>query len=130
MIEETIRSFLAARLDVPVRLSVPTPAPARFVVVEKTGSGYEDGIYSATIAVQSYGPAATSHDGTLDAAKLNELVKAAMQDADNLPQLVRCDLYSTTISPTPPENDPAIRPFSAWCITDRKEPFLWQMQRT
>ena len=83
MIEETIRSFLAARLDVPVRLSVPTPAPARFVVVEKTGSGYEDGIYSATIAVQSYGP-----------AKLNELVKAAMQDADNLPQLVRCDLYS------------------------------------
>lgn len=63
MIEETIRSFLAERLDVPVRLSVPTPAPARFVVVEKTGSGYEDGIYSATIAVQSYGPAATSHDG-------------------------------------------------------------------
>ena len=100
MIEETIRSFLAERLDVPVRLSVPTPAPARFVVVEKTGSGCEDGIYSATIAVQSYGPAATSHDGTLDAAKLNELVKAA------------------------------IRPFSAWCITDRKEPFLWQMQRT
>lgn len=94
MIEETIRSFLSERLDVPVRLSVPTPAPARFVVVEKTGSGYEDGIYSATIAVQSYGPAATSHDGTLDAAKLNELVKAAMQDADGLPQLVRCDLYS------------------------------------
>lgn len=94
MIEETIRSFLAERLDVPVRLSVPTPAPARFVVVEKTGSGCEDGIYSATIAVQSYGSAATSHDGTLDAAKLNELVKAAMQDADGLPQLVRCDLYS------------------------------------
>ena len=62
--------------------------------VEKTGSGCEDGIYNATIAVQSYGPAATSHDGTLDAARLNELVKAAMQDADNLPQLVRCDLYS------------------------------------
>ena len=73
MIEETIRSFLAERLDVPVRLSVPTPAPARVVGVEKTGSGYEDGIHSATIAVQSYGPAATSHDGTLDAAKLNEL---------------------------------------------------------
>lgn len=90
MIEETIRSFLAERLDVPVRLSVPTPAPARFVVVEKTGSGYEDGIYSATIAVQSYGPAATSHDGTLDAAKLNELVKAAMQAADTLPEVISC----------------------------------------
>ena len=128
MIEETIRSFLSERLDVPVRLSVPTPAPARFVVVEKTGSGYEDGIYSATIAVQSYGPAATSHDGTLDAAKLNELVKAAMQDACR--SLCAATFIPTTISQTPPASDPAIRPFSAWCITDRKEPFLWQMQRT
>lgn len=92
MIEEIIRNFLAQRLDVPVRLSVPAPAPARFVVVEKTGSGYDDGLYSAVLAVQSYGPAATSHDGTLDAAKLNELVKAAMQDADSLPQLARCEL--------------------------------------
>lgn len=94
MIEETIRSFLAERLDVPVRLSVPTPAPARFVVVEKTGSGYEDGIYSATIAVQSYGPAATSHDGTLGAAQLNEQIKAAMQAADTLPEVVSCDLVT------------------------------------
>lgn len=94
MIEQIILEFLTARLDVPVRLSVPTPAPARFVVVEKTGSGYEDGIYSVTIAVQSYGPDARDHDGTLDAAKLNALVKAAMQDADGLPQLVRCELYS------------------------------------
>ena len=54
MIEENIRAFLADRLDVPVRLSVPTPAPARFVVVEKTGSGEDDGLYSAVLAVQSY----------------------------------------------------------------------------
>ena len=92
MIEEIILNFLAVRLDVPVRLSVPTPAPARFVVVEKTGSGYDDGLYSAMIAVQSYGPAATSHDGTLDASRLNELVKAAMQEADTLPQLASCEL--------------------------------------
>ena len=92
MIEQIILEFLAARLDVPVRLSVPTPAPARFVVVEKTGSGYDDGLYSATIAVQSYGPDARDHDGTLDAAKLNELVKAAMQDADTLPEVVSCEL--------------------------------------
>lgn len=92
MIEEIILKFLAGRLDVPVRLSVPTPAPARFVVVEKTGSGYDDGLYSAVLAVQSYGPAATDHDGTLDAAKLNEQVKTALQDADTLPQLARCAL--------------------------------------
>lgn len=84
MIEETIRSFLAERLDVPVRLSVPTPAPARFVVVEKTGSGYEDGIYSATIAVQSYG-------GTdYEAARLNHRVVQAMQAADTLPEVISC----------------------------------------
>lgn len=94
MIEETIRSFLAERLDVPVRLSVPTPAPARFVVVEKTGSGYEDGIYSATIAVQSYGHNACDHDGTLGAAQLNEQIKAAIQAADTLPEVVSCDLVT------------------------------------
>ena len=115
MIEETIRSFLAERLDVPVRLSVPTPAPARFVVVEKTGSGYEDGIYSATIAVR---PSSTS------------LSRPPCRTPTTCRSLCAATFIPTTISPTPPENDPAIRPFSAWCITDRKEPFLWQMQRT
>ena len=81
MIEELIQNFLSGRLSVPVRLTVPTPAPDRFVVLEKTGSGYEDGLYDATLAVQSYGPNATDHDGTLDASRLNEEVKAAMEDA-------------------------------------------------
>ena len=56
MIEELIQNFLSGRLSVPVRLTVPTPVPDRFVVLEKTGSGYEDGLYAATLAVQSYGP--------------------------------------------------------------------------
>ena len=94
MIEETIRSFLAERLDVPVRLSVPTPAPARFVVVEKTGSDCDEGIYTATLAVQSYGHNACDHDGTLGAAQLNEQIKAAMQAADTLPEVVSCDLIT------------------------------------
>ena len=54
MIEELIQNFLSGRLSVPVRLTVPTPVPDRFVVLEKTGSGYEDGLYAATLAVQSY----------------------------------------------------------------------------
>ena len=86
MIEETIRSFLAERLDVPVRLSVPTPAPARFVVVEKTGSGYEDGIFTATLAVQSYG------SSDYAAAQLSHRVVQTMLDADTLPEIVSCTL--------------------------------------
>ena len=92
MIEELIQDFLSGRLSVPVRLTVPTPAPDRFVVLEKTGSGYEDGLYAATLAVQSYGPNATDHDGTLDASRLNEEVKAAMEDAAELPELSSCEL--------------------------------------
>lgn len=119
MIEETIRSFLAERLDVPVRLSVPTPAPARFVVVEKTGSGYEDGIYSATIAVQSYGPAATSHDGHPGCSQAQRACQGRHAGRRRPARsLCAATFIPTTISPTPPENDPAIRPFSAWCITD------------
>lgn len=93
MIEEIILNYLREN-GFPCFMSVPENPSGNFCVLEKTGSDCDEGIYTATLAVQSYGPAATSHDGTLDAAKLNELVKAAMQDADNLPQLVRCDLYS------------------------------------
>lgn len=93
MIEEIILNYLREN-GFPCFMSVPENPSGNFCVLEKTGSGYEDGIYSATIAVQSYGPAATSHDGTLDAAKLNELVKAAMQAADTLPEVVSCDLIT------------------------------------
>ena len=92
MIEKIILDYLSAQLDVPCFLSVPEKFSGNFCVLEKTGSGYDDGLYSATLAVQSYGPSATDHDGTLDAAKLNEQVKAAMKDADILPELVRCKL--------------------------------------
>ena len=90
MIEEILLNFLSERLDVPVRLTVPTPAPDRFVVLEKTGADWGDRIDTATLAVQSYGPNARDHDGTLDAIRLNEQVKAAMLDADTLPDIVRC----------------------------------------
>ena len=72
----------------PVRLTVPTPVPDRFVVLEKTGSGCDEGIYTATLAVQSYG-------GTdYEAARLNHWVVQAMQAADTLPEVVSCDLIT------------------------------------
>lgn len=88
MIEELIQDFLSGRLSVPVRLTVPTPAPDRFVVLEKTGSGYEDGLYAATLAVQSYG------SSDFSAAQLSHFVVQAMLDADTLPEIVSCDLVT------------------------------------
>lgn len=92
MIEQTILDYLSARLAVPVRMTAPEAPPERFCVLEKTGSGYDDGISAATLAVQSYGPAGPAQDGTLAAASLNEQVKAAMQEADTLPEVVSCTL--------------------------------------
>lgn len=92
MIEEIVLNFLSDRLPVPVCMKVPGKPPDIFAVLEKTGSGANDGVYSATLAVQSYGPDAADHDGTLDAARLNEAVKTAMLDADTLPEIVSCDL--------------------------------------
>lgn len=72
MIEQTIREYLAKRLDVPVYADMPERLPERFLLVEKTGSGREDFISSSMFALQSYGTS------LYDAAMLNERVKAAM----------------------------------------------------
>lgn len=90
MIEETILNFLSERLSVPCFMAVPENAPDNFVVLEKTGSGSNDGLLSAVLAVQSYGPQQES--GLYSAAKLNEQVKAVMQDAATLAEISRCEL--------------------------------------
>lgn len=88
MIEKIIYDYLTSALAVPVGLEIPAAPPVSFAVIEKTGSGEENKIFSATVAVQSYGP-------TLwDAASLNEEVKAAMEQLDTLPEVCRCDLNS------------------------------------
>lgn len=78
MIEPTVRRYLAEHLPVPVYLSQPEQLPPKFVFLEKIGSGRTNHVNRATFAVQSYG------ETLLDAMKLNESVKAAM---DNLPEL-------------------------------------------
>ncbi len=88
MIEETLQNFLAGKLSVPVWLEVPVKPPESFVVLEKTGSGYEDGIYSATFAIQSYAPS------LYQAARLNHQVKGAMKTITELDEVASCDLNS------------------------------------
>lgn len=82
MIEKTVLDYLTEALDVPVYMQEPlNPRPDEansFVVIEKTGSGREDHLYTATLAIQSYAPT------LYEAASLNELVKEAMFDIATL----------------------------------------------
>lgn len=88
MIEELVRTWLAGRLSVPVYLEVPERPPQAFVVLEKTGGGKNDHIRRATLALQSYAGRLT------DAARLNERVKAAMEDMPDLDEVCRAALNS------------------------------------
>ena len=86
MIEEIILNYLTAQLTVPCYLSVPENFSGNFYVLEKTGSGCDDGLYQAVLAVQSYGTS------DYEAARLNHTVVQTMQAADRLPQVSRCAL--------------------------------------
>lgn len=88
MIEQTILDHLAARLGVPAYMEIPPAPPPAFVVLEKTGSGRTNHISRATLAIQSYAPT------LLEAARLNEAVKAAMDDAADLDEIARSALNS------------------------------------
>ena len=87
MIEKIVLDYLESKLDVDCYLEVPNDK-STFIVIEKTGGSDEDGIYGATIAVQSY---ATS---LFNAASLNEQVKDAMKDIVELNEVSNCDLNS------------------------------------
>lgn len=88
MIEKIVYDYLSEALPVPVCLEVPDRAPERFVLLEKTGSGRENWICSATLAVQSWA------ETLFGAAELNEQVKATMDGIVQLPEICRCRLNS------------------------------------
>lgn len=88
MIETIVKSWLEQQLALPVSASMPEHPPDQFVVIEKTGGGYANHIAEATLAVQSYAPT------TLQAAQLNQRVKAAMHRLPQLPQVCAAKLNS------------------------------------
>ena len=88
MIETIVLDYLSSVLPEPCSLEVPERPPARFVVLEKTGSSRENYINTASFAVQSYGPS------LFEAAELNERVKAAMDELIQLPDIISSDLDS------------------------------------
>ena len=84
MIETEVLNVLTAALaPVPVSMEVPSPMPGTFVVLEKTGTSRTDHITTSAFAVQSWAPT------VLDAARLNEQAKAAMDAAAGAEQLLR-----------------------------------------
>lgn len=88
MIEKIVLDHLNNLLDAPAYMEKPESPPERYVLIEKTGSGTDNHIHSATLAVQSY--AATLYE----AAELNESVKAAMNRLIELDEITRAKLNS------------------------------------
>lgn len=82
-IEELVVKYLNDNLTGGIEAFAETPEnPAsKFVIIEKTSSGRVNYINSATIALQSYAPT------MLDAIKLNEEVKAIMDNMVVLPEI-------------------------------------------
>lgn len=99
MIEKILLDYLNEALQVPVYMEIPSPMPSsQFVVLEKTGGGMENHIFSATMAVQSYG------QSLLAAAELNELVKSALLYG-SVPQ----EISSVTLNSDYNYTDPDLR---------------------
>ena len=85
MIEEVILNYLRKNAF-SCYMSMPEKPSGNFCILEKTGDSPDEGIYTATLAVQSYG------DSDYAAAQLSHRVVQTMLDADTLPEVVSCTL--------------------------------------
>lgn len=88
MIEKIVLDYLNNVMAVPVYMEMPEEPPEKFVLIEKTGSGLDNYIHAATLAVQSYGAS------LLEAANLNEEVKEFMLAITSLGEICSCKLNS------------------------------------
>ena len=88
MIEKIVLDYLSTTLAVPVYMEVPENPPGVFVLVEKTGSSLANRINRTTLAVQSWAKT------MMEAAELNEQVKATMDELDALDAISACRLNS------------------------------------
>lgn len=88
MIEKVLIDYLNEALTVSVYMERPVYPPAKYVIIQKTGSSKSNQICSATIAFQSYA------ETLYDAASLNEEVKAAVENAVTLPEVSSAKLNS------------------------------------
>jgi hypothetical protein len=85
MIELIVLQFLENKLQLPVYMEAPKQTEDH-VLIEKTGGHEENHICYATIAVQSVAKS------LLEAAELNEKVKEAMREIEELDDVSQCTL--------------------------------------
>lgn len=88
MIEKVILDYLEEKLSAMVKMEEEAKMPDRYVIIEKTGSGENNFIKRATVAVQSYG------ESLYSASELNEAVKNAMKSITELDTISKCELNS------------------------------------
>lgn len=89
MIEKTVLDYLSESLaPVPVAMEVPSPMLERYIVIEKTGSGEDNGLFRATLAIQSIAPT------LYEAAQINHNVKTAMRGLPEIVNIFRCECNS------------------------------------
>ena len=89
MIEKIILDYLNANLEsVKAYMEKPANPSKSYVLVEKTGGGKENHIFSATITIQSIA------ESLYQTALLNEEVKAIMSDAIFLDEITQVELNS------------------------------------
>ena len=90
MIETIIIDYLKSKTSAGANVFAEKPKapPTSFIVIEKVGGGADNHIPRATVAIQSYGAS------MLDAASLNEEVKAKMADIITRNDVSSCQLNS------------------------------------
>lgn len=88
MIEKFVLDYLSEVLPDPVYMMRPMERPDRFYIVQKTGSGERNHIFTTTIVVQSYAPT------LYEAATMNETMKDAMRAITSNHEIPECVLNS------------------------------------
>lgn len=88
MIEVLVLNYLRDSIGIPAYTEKEPDMPEEYFLIEKTGSGEENYIKQATLAIKSY---STS---LYKAALLNEKLKAAMKKIIELDDISRCSLNS------------------------------------
>ena len=86
MIEKTILDYVSAALPVAVEMEVPAGPPARYVVLKRSGQGRENGLEASNLIADSHA------ESLLEAARLNEQVKAVLDELDTLDEISSAQL--------------------------------------
>ena len=86
MIEKIILDYADGALPVPVRAEIPADPPGRFVTLKRTGRGKENGLQAGMLIADSYA------ETLAEAAKLNEQVKAVLDELDTLDEISSAQL--------------------------------------